>query len=180
MSVDTLRPNANGTTNNGTPVGDTLEYQCVDESGTNDGDTTYVSIPGGTQVELYGYANSIPSGSTINSVTFKWVSKGVSGGGKGGSTSAGQRILVRNGGVNYDFNGSPGNTSGSYAEYSLTRTTRPWDSAAWTLADITALEAGPEITPAGINTARLTQIWVEVDYTAPVGGTPKTFACMIG
>jgi FlaG/FlaF family flagellin (archaellin) len=158
-----LHPNGWGTTELGAQ-GSYWNYQCVDDLGDGDGDSTYVY-----DTDQYSYDTDTYStedhGSvtgTINSVTVYIRCE------RSGSTACEGRAILRIGSMNYD-NGDTFTLDSSWTLYSTTFDDNPaggpWD---WTAVD--SLECGVSLQSGdtyGMTTsyARCTQVWVEVNYT---------------
>lgn len=68
LEVQTLRPNGTGDRNESTAVGAATRYQAVDETGVNDGDTTYVSMSNAGDRDLYAAENLTGSPTTVHAV----------------------------------------------------------------------------------------------------------------
>lgn len=180
--VETLRPNAAGTytTWDSQYPASGSHWQKCDDTGTGDGDTTYIYTQSGTGASLPSYridtynlndVVNITSGSTIHNVTVYF---------KGKSTSATYKgvcsVAMRIGGSNY-FGGS--NTlSTTYSYYSYTWNSNPKTGSAWTISDLNSLQAGV-YGRSGYQSRgfpfndyvyypiRVTQVYARVEYTPP-------------
>ncbi len=164
-ATETLRPTTPDITAQciGSDGNQTDNWDMVNEA-SSDGDTTYVyaSQSTGTADDVYNTTDStvIYPWDTINSVAVTVVAKY--------SVANGKVVpLIRENGTTTA--GSSNTLTSSYAEYTNTWTTRPSDGAAWTLDDINALGAGARLLGNSTWTARSTQVYVTVTYTA---GTP--------
>lgn len=172
MTTVTLRPNA---------AGDLTQCSEYPTSGSNydkvnetveDEDATYVYAPIFTNAyyeDLYKMpASGIPVGSTINSVTvYAYFRNNKTP--LGGSTSANNAIKTHS----VLYLGTTWVPGTSYALFSDVWTTNPNTLAAWTIAEIDALQVGCKLRDvSNLETAdasaRCTQIYVVVDYTPPV------------
>jgi len=163
MAVMTLRPNAVGDLSQLVPVPGTGEanWEDVDEA-IPDEDTTYVYTIGIAQKDWYNLPASGGAG-VINSVKVYARIKSQ----RASDTFA---IGVKTGGVedHGPFSGSTVN----YVDYSVTWVQNPDTVAAWTWADIDALQIGMVGSRPWIaEYVRFTQIYVEIDYTPPPGWT---------
>jgi len=152
----TLRPNANGTINLWTAVGDTPQYKCVDEED-HDEDTTYVQPPDGGGSQYFALPDPSHEG-TISKVRVYARAK------RPYAIYAEMRIDAF---VNWVFEYGT-YFAPSYNVYTDYYEEFPTlDGNAWTWDDIDDLQAvvhgAPEIL--GI-TIRVTQVWVEVYWEA--------------
>lgn len=75
LEIQTLRPDGTGDQNDSTAVGAATRWQAVDESGVNDGDTTYVSMTTAGDEDLYSCANLSGSPTTIHAVVVNNVAR---------------------------------------------------------------------------------------------------------
>jgi len=159
--TETLRPNAAGTSTQCTAVGDSPNYQCVDESVADT--TTYVRTSfGATQLDTYNIANRSQGSGTISSVTVHIMSRASATG------SAGFEIAIRTHNVNY-FGNYFTTTSTSFTDFNKTWATNPNTSSAWTWTEIDALEAGVRQTDVDFTpNPDTTQVYVEVSYNGPI------------
>jgi len=157
--IEELRPNANGTYAEWAVNGTSENFAAVNETSADD-DTTYVYTSTQNNRDAYNLTDTtIPGGSTINNVTiFIRARKAVSAG-------TNIQILTRTYDTDY-FSANIG-LSTSYANYSQNYTNNPNTSAAWTIAEINALQAGVKHVTSQTREARVTRVWVEVDYTPP-------------
>jgi len=166
----TLRPSADGDLLQLSiyPASPATHFDKVDEA-TSDGDTTYVKYSDTaaqeTKRDLYNLPE-IPSGSIINSVTtYIVVRNDVSGRGNYATTIKTNATVYD--GTTYSPSLLAWNT------YSTTYTTNPNTGAAWTVAQIDALQIGVKMMgeyDAGAGTylaGRCTQVYAVVDYTPP-------------
>lgn len=173
--TETLRPNAagdeTGLSFGGTTPADS-NWESVDEDSSDD-DVTYVESGAGVyETDLYNLADTALYG-TINSVTVFVNCKGT----KVGVFSAYTRIKTN--GVAHD--GSEITLTTTYVTYSTAYTTNPQTTAAWTWAEVNALQAGVALKkPTGGATSRCTQVWVVVNYTPglppSISNTPDNYA----
>lgn len=126
-------PSGAGTTTNFTPSTGS-NYQCVDE--TNPSTTDYVESTTPGNIDLYTIGNSLPSTDNVAFVIREtWALK----------TDAGARTLrqvTRSGGTNYESGNHT--LTGTHAGYQTLYATDPNTSAAWTAANVNALEIGPK------------------------------------
>jgi len=158
----TIRPNAPGDATSLLPNPGTGEanWEDVDES-TPDEDSTYVYNQGDTPIyDLYNLTDHTTEGGSINSVTVYTRCRAT-------LANIGARLIIKTEGSIYEY---PTNTTWwllttSYENYSYQWNTNPNTGAAWTWAQIDALQAGPELDNVAKQTSRCTQVYVEVDYT---------------
>ena len=163
MAGETLRPNAAGTYSQLDRSGCAANYQCVDESVTDEDSTrVYRKYPD----ESYGldtYNLPAHSGSgVISSVTVYARCRKVAGNG---------RLTIACRTHDAVYYGSEETLTSGYVTYSKEWTTNPNTSNAWTWTEIDALEIGQKIRayasgpPSGNEEARCTQVYVLVIYT---------------
>lgn len=165
MASEILRPNADGDDVAWTATGVANDWECVSES-SPDENTTYLVVAAGTAAttdELVNLAASAIGGSdTINSVTLTLRALH-------SATQPAANFLWKENGVK-TVGGAISLTT-SYADYTEVRSVRPSDGAAWTLADLNALQIGMRrVGNAGTGAVRLTQAFVTIDYTPAVAG----------
>jgi hypothetical protein len=155
----TIRPNAQGYysawTNTGCSSG-TSEWQCVDENPANTTDNLYTSQK--TVSESFAFQDTGLSNVIINSVTVYFYGIRYS------STRYMFQPLVRSSST--DYLGSVKSLTASYAYYSQVYTTNPATGAAWTVAQVDALEAGMKSYTATYG-GRIAQVYAVVDYSFP-------------
>ena len=168
---DTLRPSGNGSS---TEIevqfpASTNHYDKVDEA-TTDNDTTYVEgddATGGThRIDTYATENAPYPNGTINNVT---VHVRVRQTNDGATVDGKAKCVVLTGGTEYTGNAET-LAGTSYAEYTKAWATNPDTAAAWTWAEIDAMEIGVSVYPpltggAADGAVRCTQVWVVVNYT---------------
>ena len=137
-TLEVLRPDSNGTTNNGTPSAGS-NYECVDDV-TNNADTDYVTLDAVNEIELYSYPNLSVASATIHAVITRNVARKLTAGARS------IQHLVRTNSTNY----TDGSDGGMGSEYSFAEIhywmLNPDDSLAWGVADINALQTGIKIT----------------------------------
>lgn len=154
-----LRPNGAGSLTALTPVGATPNWMCADDPSL-DNDTTYVSAAAGASAltDTYTFnASSVPAGAIVTNVRVLAYVKRM---GTGGTC----KVLVRIGGVNY-----PSGSKSLTASYSATLARNNWATnfftgLPWTVADLSTLQVGIELTPGAASEARCTLVLVEITY----------------
>ena len=154
-STLTLRPNGVGNQNQGwTAAGDTNQWECVDEE-SSDSDTTYVNSTNYSSTCRTQFA--LPSHTTevgvIEKVTVYAIAKR--------STATNLHINIRTHSTDYESSGDSLTTS--YASYNNEWSTNPNTSAAWTWAEIDAVELGVRVGTYTPN-ARVTQVYAIITY----------------
>ena len=172
MATETLRPNAVGDLAELTPVGAAANWDCVDETPTNE-DTDYVlsSTPGAND---FKDLCNLPAPSiltalhTILSVTFYIRSRYDA---KNGTAQAAP--YFKENGV--ETSGILRNVTNAYDDYSQVYATRPSDGGAWTFADMGALQLSVRhnLVGGGIgfpSRVHTTQAWCVVTFTVPGTG----------
>jgi hypothetical protein len=166
-----LRPNATGDLTELTPFPNTGEsnYEDVDEV-TKDDDTTYVEYTetGTTKSDLYQLSDYNGIG-IITSVKICFYAREVDG---SGLFDPIYNSIVKTHGVvdNFSVGVFPYTSYTLYEEvYAGGANINPATSAPWTWDEINDLQAGIKIaTQANSKSARVTQLWVEVEYTSGV------------
>jgi hypothetical protein len=148
-----LRPNGSGSTTNLSPHGAPNNWQCVNDSGDGDGDTTYVyTTSNGWREDTYQIQNHASESGTILKVTVKIRARSV-----GGTSQAATVIRTHN----TVYSGTQNTLGNSYTVYSTEYTTNPFTGGAWAWNEIDALEAGVRLKATG---GICTQVWIEVEY----------------
>jgi predicted RecA/RadA family phage recombinase len=140
IHVETIRPDADGTTNNWVPLNAGDNYVEVDETN-QDGDTTYNTGSNAADLDLYGYAAIADSPNSIKGLQINSVIRR-----EDGSTRE-VRDAIRSGAANYLGQGSVANTNpgNSYTNYATCHDTNPDTAVAWTEAGINAAEFGIDL-----------------------------------
>lgn len=132
---------------------------------TDDGATTALYSPtSGHIISFNMTAHGISSGATINSVT---VGNKVL---KLDPVSALTRTILRVGSTNYEGSNFDPTTNGAYQETTTQYTTNPATSAAWTVSDLSSIQAG--IKKENSAGERVTYIYIDIDYTDSTPVTP--------
>jgi len=158
-STETLRPNGAGDNTQLSRNGAFANWDCVDDS-FSDGDSTYVYTTSTSFLSDTYATNDHASGSgTINSVTVYIQARETS------SFFGGYaRTIIRTYNTNYES--SDISLTTSYDTYSTTYVTNPKTDAAWTWAEINAVECGVALrSTTSWYSVRCTQVWIVVDYT---------------
>lgn len=159
MAIETLRPNAPGDKCEFGEIEESAKcpdhYQNVDEE-IHDNETTLVQDYEEGVTDLYNIENSKLSDETINKIrVYAWLRYYM-----GGWNNS--YFGIKTGGTEYW--GDIVSTVKLWEEYHRDYFLNPKTSAAWTIADINALQVGVKV--ADIDPGvRLTQIYVEVNYT---------------
>jgi hypothetical protein len=169
MATETLRPNGNGTTDLYNSAGNQANnYSYVDEVSANDADYVYNNNSNFTTVwwlDLYALPDtSIPSGSTINKITFYARFNAFD------PTTPYAKFAYKSESGGTIYYSSELALTTSFAEYSWIQTTNQKTGLAWTITDINALVAG--ISLSGYTEDKVlkcgycSQLWLVIDYTA--------------
>ncbi len=148
--------------------------QAVDDTTTNDGDTTYIQNASTQDPIILDYNDLDPQVGTITQVQVIAYAKKA-----GTSTSATRRLqrVLRIGGVNYTSGYS--NLTTAYASGGTTWATNPATGAAWTWADLKKNGVGSiqgfgvqatTYMPTSTNYIRITRLYLLVTVTLPSGG----------
>lgn len=158
MGTITLRPNANGDTNDWNST-ESANYLAVDET-IADEDATYNYTTTGLQVDLYNIEDP-PSdvfGMNIDSVTVYIRVRTL-------NSSASAYIIFRTYGTDYTV---PINVSTSYTTYSATKTNNPYTGNPWTWTEVQNLQIGIKDKILGVgDEIRITQAYAVVEYSPP-------------
>jgi len=149
--TETLRPNAAGTYQ---------EWNGTHSAATSDqDDATFIYIGVDEERDIQSLQNSTGSG-IINSVTV-WAKLRATG----IITKEKANTLIRTNSTDY-LGAAVIIDRGAWKEISTTYTKNPNTSAAWTWAEVDALESGVQLTTIGIGEQMdCAEIWVVVDYT---------------
>jgi hypothetical protein len=163
---DTLRPVANGSTVQNYPNtgGTGANAWCAADTNNYGVNNMYLyEVGNGPQLDLYTVINSIPAGSTINSVTVF-----------GSACTNSQRGVTSPGTLNFAVRENSMTSIGatislpinnSFPQFSETWTVRPSDGNSWTKADIDNLEIGFQQTrPGGVGFTKTGHIYCVVNY----------------
>lgn len=153
-----LRPNAVGDVTQLTPTGAANNWDCVDETPTDE-DTTYVSVTSATKYDLYNLPAHSESG-LIKSIEVFIRAKRADAGDWA-------RIMIKTGGIEYD-NGANLALGAAYADFSHVWATNPDTGELWTWDDIDSLQIGVKLSEGFANWARCTQVYVEVNIWKPL------------
>lgn len=163
MGTEVLRPNAAGTDSGWTPVGAATNWEAVDEASADD-DTTYMSITDGFSVsQTENLQATALTTETVSSVD-TWD--------RGKDVVSSVDFLAT--GVKLGANTTiPDSTQlgTGYANVEQAALARP-GGGAWAVSDLNSLEVVHSISGTGEN--RLTQTWVEVNWTAAVTRLPQS------
>lgn len=153
-----------------------------DPVGTPDDDTTYILGDGdlggsGGSSRFTSASPTIPAGSTSISVLVKWRYRETAG-----NVSAVGLLFVNS----TQYTGSTCENTGTYVDCSSTWATNPNTAAAWTVDDVNGTGAAPlqqfGHTLSGIGAgedARVTQVYLEIDYTPPASGGGAAGTCLL-
>lgn len=136
--IATLLPNGNGTSSQftGSDGNSTDNYLLVDEVPHNS-DTDYVESSTAGQIDTYAMDNLPAGAASVLAVQQRLVARKTDAGARSG------RTVVRSGGANYE--GSDIALADNYVAYGTLRLTDPATAAAWTVANVNALEAGAKV-----------------------------------
>lgn len=161
-------------------------YDCVDEVNP-DGDNSYVysDSHGNFKEDFYEIPDlTLPYGSTINKVIIKIRARSE---GEVIFGEAQARTAIEIGGHKYYY-GTAFDLTGTYTIYATEYTVNPYTGSAWTIAAINNdLRCGVSLKSAralfGLlwwwEYARCTQVWLEVEYSAPQYYTTGTIASQV-
>ena len=137
IRVDTLYPDGAGNyTQWDANVG--ANYECVDDDGDIDDDTTYVSTDTLSELDSYTYDNLSASGATIHGVTSTWCTRKDDAGAVGATPIT--RVAAS------DYLGSEITLTDDYVTEQYIWDVNPDDAAAWAEADVNGMELGVKLT----------------------------------
>ena len=164
-----LRPNGNSVTACKNSAGNqTDNFSYVDEAAANDADYVYSGVANAWNIDLYALPDTaIPSGSTINKITFRARFSGTDG------------YDYCKFAINIDsttYESTAPNIAAAYDEYLWEQALNPKTSSAWTLSDINELRIGVNLynVSATFRFGYCSQLWAVVDYTLPPAPDPPT------
>lgn len=161
MPIQTLTVDGNGNTTSGWAA----EGGTFTRIQSDDGDTTRLYTPTNLDVRQFSLTNTTGlTGATINSVTVFFNHRGVD------PVNNTFQIGIRTNSTDYFSANKSTNSVTTYILFSESWATNPNTSAAWTVADLDALEIGVQKTDS--NGAAITFGYVEIDFTA-TGGIPS-------
>jgi len=160
--IETLRPNASGSSAEFSRSTASANWQCVDEEIADD-DGSYVYAKDNNQVDFYNVANSGVGEGTINSINVFY------------------RVEHYDASDRYGWLGIKSGATESWGDYTMCPlswenksrgfATDPNTGLAWTWSAIDSLQVGLKVSSQGI---RCTQIYVEVNYSPPVSAPTVT------
>jgi hypothetical protein len=151
---DILRPNGVGSTTQLTPYGETANWQCVDDAGEGDGDSSCVFSSGAAGRDTYQVQNH-PSKTGIISNVIVNVRVKQTGFGIGFART----VLITHG---VEYSGNLEVLGFSYSVRSTTYQQNPFTGEDWTWDEIDNLEIGVRLSSLG-GSARCTQVWIIVN-----------------
>ena len=175
----TLRPSGAGAFTQLTPVGAANNWDCVNDT-TADEDSTYIENTGTNRKDYYTFDTVTARVGSIYSLTI--VARSKSDALPTGDGAINLKYFINS--TEYGVGGShillP---LGSYGNYQTESLTNPDSSAAWTWADVAAMQFGVSHSSIGSGATRTTQLYCEVKYMpgvffrdgAPSAGTAFEF-----
>ena len=175
-------PTAVGTHNQwDAPVGDATKYGAVDDSGTHDGDTTYVPEfdKGTKQTFTSTTANPIPSGATLDFVQLRNI-------GKLTTNKLGARFLLKKGNDERNFDTNSATPNSSYSGGLVVPALRP-GGGTWVRADAEPgtiqfgwqSENDPSFDTGAQVTKQLGPHWIYPEANLAAGTTPVSASLVI-
>jgi type II secretory pathway pseudopilin PulG len=151
-----LRPDGAGSLTNLTSSGCSGNYQCVNESSSDDDATIVIRAAGSYSEDVYSLDDPVIGSGTIDSVTVYCRAR---------KTKNQGSIIVRVYVNSTSYGVAAQNLTDSYADYFEIWTTNPATGSPWTWVEINNLQAGLRLSGQNSNwPAYCTQIWVVVDY----------------
>jgi hypothetical protein len=157
--TEILRPNAAGDANvlnTNAGAGSANNYTYVDEA-TPDEDTTYVKTEFPTVgTDLYNLPSLSYASATITSVVITCRMRRIDA-----VSGNGYTVIKTNGST---YNGTKFVLDTNWTNYSTTYLTNPNTSAAWTVSEVNALQAGVYLNCTNTHEARCTQVYVTVNF----------------
>lgn len=136
LRIQTLLPNADGDTNNGTPSSGSDHYAMVDEAGAPDGDSTYVSAGTAGDIELYGIQNLGVTPDAVHAVALNLQSR------TDGTTPRKVAPLAKSGATQGEGVARDVPMGAAYKTSQSIFTENPDTSAAWTGSQVDAAQFG--------------------------------------
>lgn len=168
-AVGTISP---GTWNIGTSTPGNEYLEIDDPIGSSDDDTTYIATDAAGNIDLQFAAFDLTA-SSIAAVRVYIRARNTSG-----ANVLEGRLNI----ASTTYTNTPQSLTSSYVTYVFTWTTNPATGAAWTENDVKRLSGAPldefrvrASSVSGAETVRVTQAYIEVDYT-PVGGSVSPLA----
>lgn len=139
VRIQTLLPDGDGNQNDGTATGDTNNWECVDESGGADDDTTYVAQSTAADVDLFTVGNLPVTPDDVKAVVVNVVNRG------DGSTARQIKTVCRSNVTEVD-----GDDTGVYNDTAFKTAQGFYDvdpdgGGAWDEAAVNAMEIGQEV-----------------------------------
>ncbi|MFH0905559.1 MAG: SdrD B-like domain-containing protein [bacterium] len=128
----------------------------------DDGDDSYIYETVNNERQTFGFPGaSLPAGSTINSVTLYGIAKGF-----GAGSSPKKMVLTVRSSDGTFSNSTDIVTNAGYTTHEREMTVNPFTSNPWTLAEVNGWTTTFGVARSNDNgTVRVTQIYLEVDYT---------------
>ena len=154
----TLRPNADGDLTNLTRSSGSFNYEMVDEASADD-DATYVYNTT-SATDLYNIPDHTTETDVIDFILVYIRAKGESG----PPPASDADIDIKTGGTIYSANLAIGG-GGSWETGSFQWNTNPKTGEVWTWGNIDSLQIGCDVNSASGGEGRITQVYVEVNYT---------------
>lgn len=151
---DILRPDGVGSITQLTLYGETANWQCVDDIGGGDGDSSYVYSSGAGGRDTYQVQNHPSKTGKISSVAVNVCAK------QTGLGIGFARTVLRTHGVEYTGNLEV--LGFSYIVRSTTYTKNPFTGEDWTWDEIDDVEIGVRLSSLG-GSARCTQVWIVIN-----------------
>ncbi len=151
---DILRPDGAGTITELIPSGEPANWQCVDDAGGGDGDSSYVYSSGAAKRDTYRMQDHPSKTGTIRNVTVNVRVRRV-----GLGIGSAMTVLRTHGS---EYNGNLGILTASYSVRSTTYEKNPFTGEDWTWEEIDNLEAGVRLGSLG-GSSRCTQVWIVVN-----------------
>lgn len=135
----------------------------VDAVLAHNGDTSFIKEDDNNKAQTFTVADAnIPEGSEIDSVTLYAYARRVSQG------SAKIKLRVENGTLQQNISdGDEISLDNSYTLYSRAMATNPLTGSVWTYSEVNDWQVNFGAVKTNNNKARITQLYVVVDYTAP-------------
>ncbi len=171
MAIEILRPNGAGSETNipgAVPGAGEAHWEDVDEAIADDGTTYVVNNTTNYLRDLYALPSHSVGSGTINKITVYCRARC---NGTNAAYYAYMKISCRSDATTTDgeeLTLHPDDAPGYWKTWSKEWALNPADSQAWEWADIDALEIGANIKK-GDQSLKLTQVYVEVDYTSGTG-----------
>jgi hypothetical protein len=158
MTTVIYRPTGNGTYQECSKgSGGTYHWDCVDEASPDGSTTVIYHLDAAYATDTFTWADPTETGS-ITKITISHASAYV------GSSGVYAKSAIYTSGQTLAY-GAERTLTSTYDQYDDDWTTNPWTAAAWTWADLNALEFGVSLKGKATHSAWCTQVFITIDYS---------------